>query len=170
MTTTPRNQVVGYLAAAAYMATIPAANITLHRYGIVSVGFGVKAPAAVFLAGPALVLRDLVQWALGRKAAIIALVFGVILSFVAADPAVALASAVAFAVSEAADMAVFSRLTPHWVRAVFAGGVVGILLDSLLFLSIAFGSLDFLGGQIIGKIYGVLLGSLVVALRRRAAR
>ncbi|MEU0213560.1 VUT family protein [Streptomyces sp. NPDC006265] len=161
---------LGYLGAAAYMATIPAANIALHRYGVVSVGFGFMAPAAVFLAGPALILRDVVQWALGRRAAIIALVFGVVLSFVAADPAVALASAVAFGVSEAADMAVFSRLAPRWVRAVFIGGVVGILLDSLLFLSIAFGSLEFLGGQLVGKLYGVLLGSLVVALRRRAAR
>jgi hypothetical protein len=164
------NRVLGYLGAAAYMTTIPAANIALHRYGVVSVGFGYKAPAAVFLAGPALVLRDVVQWALGRRAAIIALAFGVILSFVVADPAVALASAVAFAVSEAADMAVFSKLSPRWVRAVFAGGVVGILLDSLLFLFIAFGSLDFLGGQLIGKLYGVILGSLVVALRRRASR
>ncbi|ORT58214.1 VUT family protein [Streptomyces sp. CB03238] len=161
---------LGYFGAAAYIATIPAANLALQHYGTVSVGFGYTAPAAVFLVGPALVLRDLVQWALGRRAAIIALVFGVVLSFVAADPAVALASAVAFGISEAADMAVFSRLSPRWVRAVLVGGVVGILIDSLLFLSIAFGSLDFLGGQIIGKLYGVLLGSLVVALRRRAAR
>ncbi|MCZ0981911.1 VUT family protein [Streptomyces diastatochromogenes] len=161
---------LGYLSAASYMATIPAANIALHRYGTVSVGFGHKAPAAVFLAGPALVLRDAVQWLLGRQVALIALVVGVVLSFVVADPAVALASAVAFGISEAADMAVFNRLSPHWARAVLAGGVVGILLDSLLFLSIAFGSLDFLGGQLIGKVYGVVLGSLVVALRRRAAR
>jgi uncharacterized PurR-regulated membrane protein YhhQ (DUF165 family) len=160
----------GYLGAAAYVATIPAANIALHRYGVVSVGFGLQAPAAVFLAGPALVLRDAVQWMLGRRVAIAALIVGIILSFLVADPAVALASAVAFGVSEAADMAVFSRLSPRWVRAVLAGGVVGILLDSLLFLSIAFGSLDFLGGQLIGKLYGVVLGSLVVALRRRAAR
>ncbi|WP_063728934.1 VUT family protein [Streptomyces sp. RTd22] len=164
------NRALGYLGAAAYMATIPAANLVFQHYGTVSVGFAYTAPAAVFLAGPALVLRDLVQWTLGRRAAVIALVFGVVLSFVAADPSVALASAVAFGISEAADMAVFSRLSPRWVRAVLVGGVVGILLDSLLFLSIAFGSLSFLGGQLIGKLYGVLLGSLVVALWRRAAR
>lgn len=164
------NKALGFLVGAAYVATIPAANIALHRYGTVPVGFGHQAPAAVFLAGPALVLRDAVQWLLGRRIAIAALIVGIVLSFLVADPAVALASAVAFGVSEAADMAVFSRLSPRWVRAVLAGGVVGILLDSLLFLSIAFGSLDFLGGQIIGKLYGVLLGSLVVALRRRAAR
>ncbi|MFL4491799.1 VUT family protein [Streptomyces sp. VTCC 41912] len=169
MTDGPK-RALGYLGATLYMTTIPAANWALHRYGIVSVGFGFKAPAAVFLAGPALILRDLVQWTLGRRAALIALTFGVILSFAAADPGFALASAVAFGVSEAADMAVFSQLSPRWVRAVFAGGVIGILLDSLLFLSIAFGSLDFLGGQLVGKIYGVLLGSLTVALRRRASR
>ncbi|MFK0015802.1 VUT family protein [Streptomyces sp. NPDC091027] len=166
----PSTRTIGYLATAAFIATIPAANIAVQHYGIVPVGFGYQAPAAVFLAGPALVLRDLVQWTLGHRTAVTALVFGVILSFVAADPAVALASAVAFALSEAADMAVFSRLAPRWVRAVLVGGVIGVLLDSLLFLSIAFGSLSFLPGQIIGKLYGVLLGTAVVALRRCAPR
>ncbi|MET9120003.1 VUT family protein [Streptomyces sp. NPDC004528] len=161
---------VGYLATAGYIMTIPAANIALHRYGVVSVGFGYKAPAAVFLAGPALVLRDLVQWALGRATAIVALLMAFLLSFAVADHAVALASALAFGFSELADMEVFSRLSPRWVRAVFIGGVVGIVLDSLIFLSIAFGSLDFLGGQLIGKVYGVILGSALVALRRRGTR
>lgn len=163
-------KIAGIIGAVLYILTIPAANMVLHRYGVVRVGFGKVAPAAVFLAGPALVLRDLVQWALGRKEALVALALGVALSFALADPGVALASAVAFGVSEIADMGVFSKFSPKWVRAVFLGGVVGLVLDSLLFLSIAFGSLDFFGGQVIGKLYGVLIGSVIVGIRRLAVR
>jgi len=44
-------------------------------------------------------------------------------------------------------------------------------VDSLVFLYLAFGSLDFLAGQIIGKIWMVLLALPLVAwLRNRDAR
>ena len=37
------------------------------------------------------------------------------------------------------------------------GDVVGLVVDSVLFLWLAFGSLEFLAGQIIGKLWMVLL-------------
>jgi hypothetical protein len=55
-------------AAVAYLLTIVAANWAIHRYGIVPVGFGYVAPAGVYFVAAALVLRDLLQWSLGRKA------------------------------------------------------------------------------------------------------
>jgi uncharacterized PurR-regulated membrane protein YhhQ (DUF165 family) len=49
--------------------------------------------------------------------------------------------------------------------------VVGIILDSLVFLWLAFGSLDFLLGQIVGKGWMVLLSiPFIVYLRRRDER
>ncbi len=66
----------------------------------------------------------------------------------------------AFVLSETADLAVFTPLQRRGlVLAVAASGAVGIVVDSILFLSLAFGNLDFLWGQVIGKAW-----SLVAAL------
>ncbi|MFE3262024.1 hypothetical protein ACFXPS_42570 [Nocardia sp. NPDC059091] len=46
------------------------------------------------------------------------------------------------------------------------GGVAGALLDSILFLYIAFGSLTLLPGQVLGKVYGLAVASLVIGARR----
>jgi uncharacterized PurR-regulated membrane protein YhhQ (DUF165 family) len=54
---------------------------------------------------------------------------------------------------------------------VVASGVVGLVADSIVFLWLAFGSLDFLAGQIVGKAWMVLLSIPFVAwLRRRDQR
>ena len=51
--------------------------------------------------------------------------------------------------------------------AVLASSVVGLIADSLLFLWLAFGSLEFLEGQILGKLWMVLLALPVVHWIRR---
>jgi hypothetical protein len=43
------------------------------------------------------------------------------------------------------------------VLAVVVSSLVGLTIDSLVFLYLAFGSLDFLVGQIVGKAWMVLL-------------
>jgi len=49
--------------------------------------------------------------------------------------------------------------------------MVGLVVDSVIFLWLAFGSLDFLLGQIVGKAWMVLLSIPFVAyLRRRDER
>jgi hypothetical protein len=49
--------------------------------------------------------------------------------------------------------------------------MVGLVVDSIVFLWLAFGSLDFLLGQIVGKAWMVLLSIPFVAwLRRRDRR
>jgi uncharacterized PurR-regulated membrane protein YhhQ (DUF165 family) len=55
--------------------------------------------------------------------------------------------------------------------AVVASSVVGLVVDSVVFLWLAFGSLEFLLGQIVGKTWMVLLSIPCVGwLRRRDAR
>ena len=50
-------------------------------------------------------------------------------------------------------------------------GVAGLIVDSIVFLWLAFGSLDFLSGQVVGKAWMVLLSIPLVAwLRRRDER
>jgi uncharacterized PurR-regulated membrane protein YhhQ (DUF165 family) len=74
-----------------------------------------------------------------------------------------MASASAFLVSELADFLVYTPLQKDGlVLAVLASSVVGLVVDSLLFLYLAFGSLEFIEGQIVGKTWMVLLALPVV--------
>lgn len=138
----------------AYIATIFAANWMIATYGLVSVGFGLMAPAGVYAAGLAFTFRDLTQETMGRWFTLGAVILGAGLSALV-SPQFALASGVAFLLSELADFAVYTPLRDRgrWLWAVAASNTVGLALDSALFLWFAFGSLDFLTGQIVGKVY-----------------
>ena len=116
------------------------------------------APSGVSMIGIALVLRDLVQRRLGRVAALMAIVAGAALSGALAPPQLVVASTTAFFLSELANFAVFTPLQKRGlVLAVLASAVVGLIADSILFLWLAFGSLEFLEGQVLGKTWMVLL-------------
>jgi uncharacterized PurR-regulated membrane protein YhhQ (DUF165 family) len=116
------------------------------------------APSGVLMIGLALVLRDLVQRRLGRGVALTAIVAGAALSGAVAPPQLLIASATAFLLSELADFAVYTPLQSRGlVLAVLASSVVGLIADSILFLWLAFGSLDYVAGQILGKLWMVLL-------------
>jgi len=158
---------LGILSALAYIGTVIAANWLVQTYGVVPVGFGLMAPAGVYLIGLALVLRDFVQWSLGKVRMLAALAAGAILSFLVADPHFAIASAAAFTFSEVADFALFTWIAPRWGWAVGVGGAVGAVVDSAIFLSIAFGSLTFMPGQLLGKAYGIALAVVIISTRRR---
>jgi queuosine precursor transporter len=139
---------------ALFLGTIVGANWALSRYGIVPIGFGVEAPAGVFFAGLAFGLRDALH-ELSRRWVLAAIAVGAGLSWFI-EPAFAVASGVAFAVSELADFAVYDPLrTRNWPVAVALSNVVGSVVDSALFLWLAFGSLMFIEGQILGKLYMV---------------
>ena len=80
-------------------------------------------------------------------------------------------SGTAFLVSELADFAVYTPLRAKgWTRAVVASNLVGLTLDSVLFLSLAFGSLDYLAGQLVGKAWMTALAVGVYGLLARRPR
>src|SRR5262249_13787838 len=115
-----------------------------------------------------LVLRDLVQRRLGAFHSAAAVVFGAILSAAGAPPSLIVASAAAFLLSEFADLAGFTPLARRrLVTGVVLFGLVGLVVDSIVFLWLAFGSLDFLFGQVVGKGWMVLLSIPFVHLLRR---
>jgi len=98
------------------------------------------------------------QRRLGRAVGLAAIVAGAALSGAIAPPQLVLASTTAFLLSELADFAVYTPLQSRGlVLAVLASSVVGLIADSILFLWLAFGSLDFLAGQIVGKLWMVVL-------------
>jgi hypothetical protein len=157
--------------AATYVGTIVAANWLVQHLGAVPVGLGLLAPAGVYMTGLAFTLRDLLHEVAGRWAVLVAILTGAVLSALIAPPAIALASAVAFGTSELADMAVYTPLRERRrLTAVAVSNLVGLTVDSALFLRLAFGSLQFLPGQIVGKAWMTALAVIVLAGSRAALR
>jgi uncharacterized PurR-regulated membrane protein YhhQ (DUF165 family) len=176
-----RRNIEGSIFLVLFCLTIPAANWMIGHLGtmcvpngpcLVPVAPGVMAPSGVLLVGAAVVLRDLVQRRLGVEFGLGAIVAGAAISAGLAPPSLVLASAVAFLLSEFADFAVYTPLARRrLVMAVVASSVVGLVVDSIVFLWLAFGSLEFLPGQVVGKLWMVLLAVPFVAyLRRRDER
>lgn len=169
----------GLLAFAGFLACIPLANWLILHVGtvcvpngpcLIPVAPGLMAPSGVALIGLALVLRDVVQRCLGRSASLVAIAIGTALSALIAPPALLLASVAAFLLSETADLAVYAPLAQRrLVLAVIASSMVGLVVDSIVFLFLAFGSLDYLAGQVVGKTWAVLISIPFIRLLRRAA-
>lgn len=150
-----------------FIATIFLANWAIVTYGLVPVGPGLIAPAGVYFAGLAFTFRDLAQDRLGRGWVVAAIVAGALLSGLVSEK-FALASGIAFLVSELLDFAVYSPLRErNWLGAVAASNVVGLVADSVIFLWLAFDSLQYLPGQVVGKAWMTLLAVAVLWLLRR---
>lgn len=160
---------------------IPVANWMIGNVGVVCpegqpcllpVAPGIMAPSGVLMVGIALVLRDLVQRRLGKIWSLVAIGIGALLSFWLAPAPLVVASTAAFLLSELVDFAVYTPLQERrLILAVVASSLVGLVVDSVVFLSLAFGSLDFLTGQIIGKAWMVLLAiPLIWLIRENDAR
>lgn len=174
MTTATRRTTGTALAVVAYVGTVVAANwasthATALRFGPLVV------PAGTLWAGATFTLRDLVHDALGARGVAVAIGVGAGLSWLLATPQIATASVVAFAVSELLDSTIYARLrTYSRLRAVVGSNVAGLLVDSMLFVPLAFGSFAPVPGQILGKTAATLVTVAVFlgtnAAAQRAAR
>lgn len=163
---------------ASLLAAIIGANTMIANVGICVAPGGpclipvwpaplLMAPSGVLLIGVALVARDALHESGGARWVFAAIAVGSLLS-AALSPALALASGAAFALGELADYAVYAPMRRHgraWAVAV--SGIAGASVDSALFLWLAFGSLDFLAGQIIGKLYASFAVAAWVAWQSR---
>ena len=158
-----------------FVAAVVAANWLTTEFGFVPVGFGLVATAGTYAAGFALVARDFIHDTSGLRGVWLSIALGAGLSFLLADPFIAVASGVAFAVSEVADTAVYGPLRrKHWRSAVVGSSIVGSVIDTVLFLAIAFGvaalTPQALAGQLVGKVLWVaipvaLIGGVVRSRR-----
>src|SRR5262249_52894713 len=137
----------GFVYLAAFIACIPIANWMIGNIGttcvpngpcLIPVAPGLMAPSGVIMVGLALVLRDLVQRRLGRSWSLGAIVVGAILSGGVAPPSLVIASVTAFFFSEIADFLVYTPLqSRRFVAAVVASSMVGLFVDSVIFLWLA---------------------------------
>jgi queuosine precursor transporter len=133
------------------------------------------APAGVFCIGGVLVLRDWMQQ-LGGLWRTMPLVYAAgLLSWLIGDLAgwtslqkIAVASVIAFTVSETAEALVFTPLRQRSLSlGVALSATVGNALDSWVFLTLAFGSLAFFWGQFWGKSEAIAIGVALTLARRR---
>ncbi|MEU6379640.1 VUT family protein [Streptomyces sp. NPDC046909] len=162
-----RRLAAAVLATSGYVATVPAANWLTTHYPAAPVAPGVMAPAGVYAVGLTLVLRDFSRELAGRTTVAMAMAGGVILSSWTAGETVATASAAAYALSECLDFVVYERLRAHgFTIALALSNAAGLIADSLLFLSLAFGSLHYLPGQVIGKTWMTGVAVVLLLLRR----
>lgn len=143
---------------AAFVGTVVLANWLLSTFGVLPILGGV--PAGVLAAGAAFTIRDTLHDLAGRRVVIAAIAAGSVLSYVLSDgstipggvTSIAVASAAAFTFSELLDAAIYDRIRHRqWAMAVIASGIAGAILDSALFLYLAFGSVDYIAGQVIAK-------------------
>lgn len=173
----------GFAYFAAFVASVWLANWLLTHWGTVKfpdspylipvwpgalspTGEAILAPSGVLAIGLAFTFRDLVQRRLGVGWAMGAILVGAALS-VLIDPALGVASGAALLLAEALDLFVYTPLQRrNLVGAVVASNAVGLVVDSALFLTLAFGSLAHFDGQVIGKAWMTLVAiPVVVAIR-----
>jgi queuosine precursor transporter len=175
----PAARSAGLLAFLIFLGLVPLANWMIQHVGtacvpngpcLLPVAPGLMAPSGVATVGVALVLRDVVQRCLGIAAGLLAILLGTGASMWVAPPALVAASGAGFLISELADFAVYTPLQRRQLTlAVVASSSVGLVADSIVFLWLAFGSLDFLAGQVVAKFWAVLISIPFIRLLRRIA-
>lgn len=112
----------------AYVASIVVVNVifALHL-GVGPVDLG------SFVVGATFVLRDYAQRELGHGV-LLAMVLAAILSFLLADPFVAVASVLAFGISELADWAIYTWSKKPFGQRVLLSSLISAPVDSVVFL------------------------------------
>jgi uncharacterized PurR-regulated membrane protein YhhQ (DUF165 family) len=134
-----------------------------------------QAPAGVFCIGAVLVLRDWIQQLRGLYWTMPLVYAAGLISWAVGDLAgwtslekIAIASVVAFTVSETVEAVVFTPIRNRNLSlGVALSGTIGNAIDSYLFLIIAFGSLGFFWGQFWGKSEMIVIGTMFTVMRRR---
>lgn len=169
---TSRDYSLGIIYFVLFILTIPAMNWVVMNVGtvctpdgpcLIPVWPGLMAPSGVLMAGVALVLRDGLQSKLGVRWSLYAIILGAGLSAFFSEPSLVIASVMAFFFSELADLVVYTPMRKRWPAwAIMASGLVGSFVDSAIFLTLAFGSIDYIFGQVLGKFWMSLAVALLI--------
>ena len=159
---------LGFVILANWLASAYTVHVPLTPY---------VAPAGVFCIGAVLVLRDWMQQLRGLvwtmplvyTAGLISWAVGDLAGWTALEK-IAIASVVAFTVSETVEAVVFTPIRNRNLSAgVALSGTIGNAVDSYLFLTLAFGSTAYFWGQFWGKSEMIAIGTVLTMMRRRLA-
>ncbi len=123
-----------------YLVSIITANVVTAAFAPFQLGIFII-PLGTFLVGATFIFRDLVQNKYGRKKTYLfiltALVISALVSFLLGDTLlIVLASALSFVIAETTDTEIYTRLNLPMSGRVFYSGLVGGLLDSIVFVII----------------------------------
>jgi uncharacterized PurR-regulated membrane protein YhhQ (DUF165 family) len=150
-----------------YIVLIAMVNYAFTVVPLVALPDGTLWPPVSLLVGFVFVVRDFAQREVGHKV-LLAMLAGAALSYVMAGPQVAIASALAFAVSELADWAVYTFTKRPFAQRILYSSALGTPIDSIVFLA-AIGFLTPAG--VAAMTASKMLGALLVwwMVRRRQA-
>lgn len=152
-----------------YVALIVAVNWLFTVLPLVDLPGGEKWPPASLIVGLIFVARDFAQREIGHRVIIAMLVAGGI-SYIMADPFVAVASVTAFLISEFADWAVYSFTGRPFSQRILLSSLVGTPLDSAVFLMmIGHFSIAGMVAMTISKMLGAVIVWMLVRRRETAS-
>ena len=121
-----------------YLVSIVTANVVTARFAPLEFSMFIV-PMGSFLIGTTFIFRDLVQNKFGRKRTygfiLLALVLSAAVSYLLGDTLIIVAaSALSFLIAETSDTEIYTRLELPMAWRVFYSGIVGGLLDSVVFV------------------------------------
>ena len=152
---------------ALFLSCVPLANWLIGNWGtycvpngpcLIPVAPGMMAPSGVLVIGLALALRDILTELVSRKVIFLLLMAGSFLSLLVSPPSLAIASAVAFVISECLDWIVYEKFRKNSMPvAVFLSGALGAVTDTVIFSYLAFGEIKWAAGLLLAKIYASIV-------------
>ena len=161
-----------------YLLSIVTANVVTARFMPLEIGMFLI-PMGSFFIGTTFIFRDLVQNKYGRKKTyffiLLALVLSAIVSASLGDTLVIVAaSALSFLLAETSDTEIYTRLKLPMAWRVFYSGIVGGLLDSVIFVVVGLSPLGAgfvpwsavpaaIVGQVLVKIVMQMIGAIILA-------
>ena len=156
-----------------YVALVPFVNWSFAHIPTVAMPDGGAWSPIAIVTGLVLVVRDFAQREIGH-AIFMPLLVGIAISFAMAPPAIAVASALAFAISETVDWAVYTLSKKPLSQRVLLSSLVGAPIDSAAFWLLASLSVPgvFTWSTVLTAIASKWLGALLVFywLKRRETR
>jgi len=152
-----------------YIGLIVIVNFGFSFVPLVEILGGEKWPPMSLVVGFIFVVRDFAQREIGHKV-IVAMLIAAVLSYLMADPFVAIASLAAFLISEFADWALYSFTGKPFSQRVLMSSAVSTPLDSAVFLGII-GQMSLISvvAMTISKMLGAFLIWWLVRKREIAA-
>ena len=149
--------IMKYISTALYIALIYLVNYAFSVVPPIELPGGIMWPPVALLVGFIFVVRDFAQREIGHYV-LLAMGVGVGLSYFMADPHVAIASAVAFSISELVDWAVYSFTKRKLSDRILASSLLGTPVDSVAFLSmIGFFSIAGAVAMTVSKLIGAFI-------------
>ena len=150
-----------YVSIVIYAAAMTVANLSIAAFGP-----WVSPINAFFLIGLDLTLRDWLHTKINQKQMFALILVSGGITYLANPSAqmIAIASAVAFTAAAVVDWAVFTKLAGDWLKRANVSNVAGAAVDSVIFPTIAFGTLmpHIVLMQFVAKVAGGAIWSWII--------